>query len=87
VVIVRESLVLFERNYISSYLDKLPEANTVGFLILFRCCKLNMVKFTASFLRFMLYWNAHFYCFYTFSRLLHVPIRLIKEVVRVDGLW
>jgi hypothetical protein len=27
---VRESLVLFERNSISSYSDKLPEANTVG---------------------------------------------------------
>jgi hypothetical protein len=29
-VVVWESLVLFERNYISSYFDKLPEANTVG---------------------------------------------------------
>jgi hypothetical protein len=29
-VTVRESLVLFERDYISSYLDKLPEANTVA---------------------------------------------------------
>jgi hypothetical protein len=29
VVTVRESLVLMERNFVSSYFDKLPEAMTV----------------------------------------------------------
>jgi hypothetical protein len=54
---VRDSLVLFERNSISSYFDKLPEANTVGVCdtipllqVLHGIC----LNFTASFLRVML---------------------------------
>jgi hypothetical protein len=88
--IVRDSLVWFERNSVSSYFYKVLEAHDVGFRdiippsqVLHGICLI----FTAPFLRGMLLLDCTFYYFYTFSRLLHVPVRLIKEVVRADGLW
>jgi hypothetical protein len=81
-VLFRESLGSFERNSISSYFDKFRDIISllqvlVGFLL----------NFAAPILRVMLPVECTFLLFYALSRLLHIPFRLVKEVVRADGLW
>jgi hypothetical protein len=85
-VLFRESFVLFQRNAISSYFGKLLEANTVGvrdIIPLLQVLRGILRKFSTSFLRVMYLIECIFVLFYTFSRLLHIPIRLIKKVVGV----
>jgi hypothetical protein len=84
--IVRESLISFERNCISSYFDKLLGANTFGVRDIIPLLQVvHGMRLTAAILRVIFF--QHLYGFYMFSRLLHIPIRLIKDVVRADGLW
>jgi hypothetical protein len=66
----------------------LLEADTVGvraipLLQVLLGIHLNSPPFWAS----CVYQNAHFYCSCTLCRLLHIPARLVKEVMRIDGVW
>jgi hypothetical protein len=88
-VFFRESLVLFEGKSVSSYFDKLLGANTVGVpdIPLLRVLLGILVNVSAPFLRFMFLLECKILLFYAISRLLHVPIRFMKEVVRAYVLW
>jgi hypothetical protein len=57
--------------------------------VVFRCCKFYLGYFWSSrrpFWASCFCQHAHFYCLYS-SRMLHMPSRLVKEVMRADGLW
>jgi hypothetical protein len=74
---VRLSLVSFERNSVSSYFDKLPEANTVGVrdsIPLLQVLHGIRQNFTAPSLRVMFLLECTFLLFLYVYRLLHVPV-------------
>jgi hypothetical protein len=79
---VRESLISFERNSISSYFDKLPEANTVGvrdiFPLLQVLCGIRL-NFAAPFLRVM------FLLEYTFLLFLYVMSPVTRTSLTYKG--
>jgi hypothetical protein len=82
-------LVLIERYSVSPYFGRLLEMNTVEVpdILLLRVLRGILLNFSAAFLRVMFLLACTCLLFYDLTRLFHVPIRHMKEVVKADGLW
>jgi hypothetical protein len=81
-VLFRKSLGSFERSSISSYFDKFRDI-----IPLLQVLVGILLNFATPIVRVVFLVECTVILFYGLSRLLHIPIRIIKEIVRADGRW